>query len=225
MAHNPVKILSETRAWYRVDRRQTVIQHHQLSAWVSAVLSLPSQDHRDYLMLVLLTGLRRGEALGLEWADVDLVAKTFTVRDPKNHRDHTLPIPGFLMDLLTRRYEAMQQRKPEHQSRRVFADAQGRQISNFRYVQSTVTRASGVTFCVHDLRRTFATVAESLDVPAYALKRLLNHKDGGDVTGGYLIVTPERLRRPMQQIEDFVLKAAGVKASAEVVDITRAAQR
>ncbi len=36
-----------------------------------------------------------------------------------------------------------------------------------------MTKLSGVSF--HDLRRTFATTAESLDLTVYTLKRLLNH--------------------------------------------------
>lgn len=35
---------------------------------------------------------------------------------------------------------------------------------------------SKANFTVHDLRRTFIATAESLDIPAYALKRQLNHK-------------------------------------------------
>ena len=38
---NPVKKLSQTQAWYRVDRRQTVIKPHELGPWVNAVLALP----------------------------------------------------------------------------------------------------------------------------------------------------------------------------------------
>ena len=87
-----------------------------------------------------------------------------------------------------------------------------------------VTAASGVEFTVHDLRRSFITIAESLDIPAYALKRLLNHKDGNDVTAGYIVANVERLRKPMQQITDFLLKAAGEKQSAEVVDIASGRQ-
>ncbi len=50
------------------------------------------------------------------------------------------------------------------------------------------TKASGVRFNLHDLRRTFISIAESLDIPAYALKRLLNHKIiNPDVTAGYII--------------------------------------
>ncbi|HAU0884427.1 TPA: integrase, partial [Legionella pneumophila] len=65
---------------------------------------------------------------------------------------------------------------------------------------------SGVSFTVHDLRRTFATTAESLDLPAYALKRLLNHKMNNDVTAGYIMRDVERLRKPMQRITDFLIR-------------------
>ena len=69
------------------------------------------------------------------------------------------------------------------------------------------------------MRRTFATVAESLDIPAYALKRLLNHATGADVTAGYIVPTTERLREPMQKITDYILKAAGLKETAEVIQL------
>lgn len=76
-----------------------------------------------------------------------------------------------------------------------------------------VTKASGIAFTVHDLRRTFITIAESLDISAYALKRLLNHKMTNDVTAGYIIADVERLRKPMQQITDFILKSMGVTST------------
>lgn len=65
---------------------------------------------------------------------------------------------------------------------------------------------SNVQFTVHDLRRTFITIAESLDIPAYALKRLLNHKMSSDVTAGYIMLDVERLRKPMQMITDHLLQ-------------------
>jgi integrase len=60
-----------------------------------------------------------------------------------------------------------------------------------------------VTF--HDLRRTFITIAESLDIPSYALKKLLNHRDPNDVTAGYIVIDAERLRKPMEDICSFIL--------------------
>ncbi len=175
------------------------------------MIALPSPDIRDYLLFVLFTGVRREEALGLKWTQVDLISSTITILDPKNHIDHVLPLSDYLQDLLHSRHE-------DHESGYVFADTRGRSISNFRYAQASIKKA-GVAFCIHDLRRTFATVAESLDIPAYALKRLLNHANGTDVTAGYIVANPERLREPMQKITDYLLKAGGLKATATVLDI------
>ena len=66
-----------------------------------------------------------------------------------------------------------------------------------------VTAATGITFSCHDCRRTFATLAESLDLSGYTVKALLNHKQAdNDVTGGYIILNVDRLRGPMQKITD-----------------------
>ena len=82
---------------------------------------------------------------------------------------------------------------------------------------------TGITFTLHDLRRTFITVAESLDIPAYALKRLLNHKMSNDVTAGYIITDVERLRIPMQRITDYMLRTANVKEAPQVIQLAIAA--
>ena len=210
LTDNAVKVLSRARSWYRVERRQSVIQPHQIAPWWAAVMALGNDAHRDYLLTLILTGLRKEEGRGLAWADVDLIAKTLTVRDTKNHRAHTLPMGPYLAAMLNAR---------ERLGPLVFMSTHG-QIGNLRYSLESIARLSGVKFMAHDLRRTFATVAESLDIPSYALKALLNHKGGSDVTGGYLIITTERLRSPMERIEDFVLKAAGVRESAQVVAIS-----
>ena len=45
-----------------------------------------------------------------------------------------------------------------------------------------VTDTTGIEFSCHDLRRTFTTVAESLDISRYTIKALLNYRqDSGDV--------------------------------------------
>ena len=80
-----------------------------------------------------------------------------------------------------------------------------------------VREASGTTFTNHDLRRTFSTIAEGLDLSAYALKRLLNHATDDDVTAGYIVHNPERLRSPMQRISDEIDRLAG--PPSEVVQI------
>ncbi|WP_240761724.1 tyrosine-type recombinase/integrase [Nitrosococcus wardiae] len=97
LTDNPVNRLSEARTWYWVERRRTVIKPHELNPWMQTVQKLENTAARDYLMLVLLTGLRRTEALELRWQDVDLKWQTLTVHDTKNRQAHTLPplrLPG-----------------------------------------------------------------------------------------------------------------------------------
>jgi len=197
---NPVDRLSQNRAWFKVEKRQTLIKAHQLSAWYKATLQLSSESTRDYLHFLLFTGLRRSEGARLYWNDIDFADKTFTINNTKNGQTHTLPLSDFIESLLLRRYE-------NHESEFVFpsSSAAGHIIDPQKSLRR-IKDVSGVSFTLHDLRRTFITIAESLDIPAYALKQLLNHKDPRDVTAGYIVMDIERLRRPMQKINDFIVE-------------------
>ena len=46
------------------------------------------------------------------------------------------------------------------------------------------------------------SVAESTEMSVYALKALVNHSLGGDVTAGYVQHSVERLRVPAQRVAD-----------------------
>ena len=43
ISENPVKRLSHTRAWYQIDRKQTVIKTHELPAWFKAVMEVKNE--------------------------------------------------------------------------------------------------------------------------------------------------------------------------------------
>ena len=168
---------------------------------------------RDYLLLLLFTGLRRQEAATLKWEQIDFKARTLTVSDTKNHEPLVLPLSDYLLDMLNHRYE-------EREGDCVFSgEGVGGYLVEPRRQMDKVTKLSGVSFTLHDLRRTFITIAESLDISAYAVKRLVNHKMSGDVTAGYIIADVERLRKPMQKITDYILTVAGVKPKAEVIEL------
>ncbi|MCE7914879.1 MAG: DUF4102 domain-containing protein [Nitrosomonas sp. PRO4] len=211
LRENPVTRITQTRAWYRVERRQTVIKPYQLLPWYQAVISL-KQDKlskqsalvADYLLFLLFTGLRRQEAATLKWSDIDLKDRTFTLKNTKNREPLTLPLSDFIYNLL-------ENRKADSESEYVFAGEgkAGYLIEPRRQVQRVV-QMSGVSFTLHDLRRTFITIAESIDISAYALKRLVNHKMTNDVTAGYIVSDVERLRKPMEQISARLLQYFGI---------------
>ncbi len=213
---NPVKVLSETRAWAKVSRRRTLIQAHELATWYRAVAGLSSTTARDYFLLLLFTGLRRREASGLRWANVDLTGRTLTIQNTKNGAPHTLPLSNFVHKILVARQAAAE-------GEFVFpGEGASGHLEEPKKAARAVANASGVDFSLHDLRRTFITVAESLDIPAYALKRLLNHADGADVTAGYIVMSVERLRAPMERIAAYLTHAMGIETT-EVVSFGEAA--
>jgi len=145
------------------------------------------------------------------WKQIDLKAKTLTITDTKNNLAHSLPLPDYLFNLLS-------SRKRTTTSDFVFPGpgAAGHIIEPRKQIAKVIA-ASGIQFSVHDLRRTFITIAESLDIPAYALKRLLNHKMNADVTAGYIMLDIERLRNPMQMIANHILLKMGVKKASPVL--------
>ena len=100
---NPVKRISQTRGWFKANRRTGHIKAHQLETWFQAVLHIDNSTIRDYLIFVLLTGTRKDESAKLQWTDIDLADKSYILRDPKNNRPIQLPLSDYLADMLLAR--------------------------------------------------------------------------------------------------------------------------
>lgn len=197
---NPVNRISAKRGWFKVERRRTYIKPEQIASFMDALDELESQVAADWIRFLLFSGLRRDEALWLRRDSVDLPGRTLTILDTKNNEPHILPLSGPLVELLERRMSGA--------SDWVFSNPQS-PSERLTWPDKSIVRArelSGIYFAAHDLRRTFITVAESLDISPYTIKRLVNHKMTGDVTAGYVVPNVERLREPMQRIAEEILR-------------------
>jgi len=218
---NPVHRLTHTRTWNREARRDNTIKRTDLESWFEAVTALSDSEYMfqrvvgDYLQFVLLTGLRRREATSLKVSDVDFKEKSFTIYVTKNQQPLALPMSDYSEKLLARRCEETTTEYVFHGS------GDSERLNDPRRLIAGVKESSEVEFTIHDLRRTFITLAESLDISVYALKRLVNHSPGGDVTAGYIRMDVERLRKPTQDINDYILKLAKVRKSADVAPIKK----
>ena len=207
---NPTDILGEARVRYDIQRRRTVITAADLPAWWQAVNALPVVE-RDYLTFLALTGTRSSEAAGLRWEDIH--GGTFHLADPKNRRAVDLPLPDFVAASLKARAQP---------AGLVFPSETGLPLDPRGAVAKTVA-ASGVSFTPHDLRRTFASIANGLDLNHYTVKHLLNHTiSKADVTGGYDVPDPDRLKAASARIERRILQLVGT-ATATVVELHRRA--
>jgi len=64
---NPVLALSQNKSWFTEKRRDSVITPSQLRPWFNAVMLLENTAARDFLRLLLFTGMRKGEGLPIAW--------------------------------------------------------------------------------------------------------------------------------------------------------------
>lgn len=200
---DPVSRLTKTRAWFRVHPRTGVIPEYQLAGWYKAVDEIENKTVRDYLLLLLFTGVRRREGTNLKWTDIDFQSQTLTIRrtQAKNHRDHVLPICDFLFSILKARHEN------RSASPYVFPGrANKSHLTDFRFWVAAVRKKSNCRFLIHDLRRTFLSCAERLELPYYVLKRLANHTVSSDTLVPYIVVSMERLRLHIERVSSHFLE-------------------
>ncbi len=210
---NPVKRLSDSRQWYKVGRRETVISPSDLPAWYEAVTCLENPIAKNFLLLCLFTGLRRGEAASLKWETVNFEAGVFTVTDTKNGKPHMVPISGAISEILQEQAEI-------RENAFVFpGTGKAGYINNPVRQMKNITKKTGISFCVHDLRRTFGSIAE--DIVSYTvLKRLMNHKTN-DVTQGYLILSQDKMKAEMEAVSRAILNLCEPPDNGKVIPIRK----
>jgi integrase len=210
LPRNPVRIRGDE--WHKLAPKRNPIPAEKLAAWYSAVMALPSDIGRDYLTLLLFTGLRRRELAHLTWDQVDFAQRAIRLPTTKNKKPFALPMSSHVRAVLV--------------ARRQLGNAHFVFPSNFsasKHIEgavvwiATVTEKTGIAFTLHDLRRTFASIAEACDLSMTAIKGLLNHTLGGGVTESYINQTCERLREPMQKVCDKLLALCGVARLSDKV--------
>jgi integrase len=209
MPANPARRLK--RAWFPLPPRERLVRADDLPAFYKAVDELTSRTHRDYLLLLLFSGLRRREGTELQWSEIDFAERAIrlSVRRTKAGRRLDLPMTDFVLDLLVAR-RALGDDGPF-----VFgADSKSGHLEEPKFPLQRVAAAIGVAVSAHDLRRTFITVAEGTDISGIALKALVNHSLGKDVTSGYIQMTVDRLREPAQRVCDRLKALCGIEESA-----------
>lgn len=211
--NNPTNILSKARLWHKNNRIDRVIPSNQLKAWHEAVEALPNQKAKVYLLMALYMGYRSNELLTLEWSHVDVKAKSITLYDTKNGSNHQLPVPEALIPYIN----SLQGLTGG--SRWVFAsnDPDKHMTAPLKPIR-TVIDACGVEFSPHDCRRTFATIAEAVNLPMSMIKRLMNHVTTNDVTGGYIVTEEETLRMAINKVADYI--QARVTQKCNVIQLT-----
>lgn len=217
---HPVKILNVKKDWNYIPPKKRYVEEENLGKFLKAVIEHKdkyshrqapySNNARDIMLVFMLTGVRLNEAQTLEWKDVDLKAGRITLLDTKNHSDYPLPMGDVLWALMRHRAKYRLDEKwvfPTHLKK---TDSHIKDISES---YEKISGKSGLYITPHDLRRTFASVANRLSMTYPVLKKLLNHRDtktSDEVTLHYIQISQRELREALNDIEKSYFDEAGM---------------
>jgi len=130
--------------------------------------SLPADADRQKVTVLLHTGFRRGELLGLRWKDVDFKAGVLTIPRSKNGDARHVPMTTTVRSILSRLP------RPLNASALVFPNTEGNR--DLRWAQKTVPASIRTAqiedFRFHDLRHTFASRLAMEGVDLLTIKEL-----------------------------------------------------
>jgi len=172
--HNPFTALPVAPS--NVQRDRVLTDAELARVWKAAGTNATS--YGPIVQLLLLTGQRREEVAGMDWAEVsgDLATWTIPAERTKNGVPSVVPLPAPAQDMLRARLAAVRDMRrglvfPGQGGKVRFGDWSGSKIE--------MDKAAGVAgWRVHDLRRTVATGLQRLGVRLEVTEAVLNHVSG-----------------------------------------------
>lgn len=147
--------------------------------------------------LFLFAGLRKNELLNLKFADVDIENMSIFVRMGKGSKDRIIPMNHTLAQSLNR---YLIQRKKSGKTCPEFFTCSNRNRglteSGLKLISNQLKASSGISFTIHKLRHTFATLMLEGGCDIYSLSKMMGHSDIKTTTI-YLSASAEHLRGQM----------------------------
>jgi integrase len=175
--------------------------------------------------LAAMTGMRRGEILGLRWSDVDLDAARISVRHavvsvaytvlestPKTHQARVIDLDPESVETL-RTHRRQQQGERDAWGRNysdndlVIARENGEPIhpQSFSQAFGRIVRRAGLRrIRLHDLRHTHATIAVKAGVPVKVISERLGHESPAFTLRQYAHVIPGMQAEAAVEIAELV---------------------
>ena len=161
--------------------------------------------YQTLFLLVIQTGLRRSESVGLQWRDVDLAAATLSVRrawiklpsgemeltSPKSRQARVVDLPAESVEAL--KAHRVRQADVAGNGNFIFCHPDGSPLNPnlvTRVFKRTATKAGLENFRFHDLRHTHASLMLALGVHLKVVSERLGHSGIGITGNHYSHVLP-----------------------------------
>jgi integrase len=211
----------------------------ELSAFLHSM-----KDDRLYALwhLAAMTGMRRGELLGVRWEDIDCAARRLSVRQavisvayevsvttPKSHTARVIDLDSHSVEVLRQHRAAQDAERATAgddygQSVRVFRKADGTAIHPdvLRTMFDRRVKMSGVKrIRFHDLRHTHATIGLRAGVPVKVMSERLGHATPAFTLQQYAHVIPGMQAAAAEAIANLIAGSPGKDSPAKAASEDR----
>ncbi len=186
-------------------KKADVLQRAHLKAWFEAVRSLSNPVIATYLQGLLLTGARREELAELKWTDIDFKLGAVWLKDKVDDEGRMIPLPPYLAGLI----KALPRRNEWVFSSPTAADGK---LAEPRIAHNRALDAAGLEHVtLHGLRRTFASLAEWVEMPVGVVAQIMGHKPNATAEKHYKTRPLELLAIWHGKYETWILEQAGIE--------------
>lgn len=183
------------------------------------------------LHLLAHSGIRKGEACGLQWGDVNWTAGHIVVQrnisqsarsgvvvgPTKNKRPRVVPLAPEMMDRLNRLYQRRAAEGPVERTRWVFGRDGGRKVltpNALAAAYADVPEAAGVRLNLHGFRHWHATHLLDLGIPVRTVQERLGHSAASITLNTYAHPVDATARLASERIAELVSSLISDEGSA-----------
>jgi integrase len=173
---NPFKHLER----HKEHHRRRYPKHDELHRLVSELAKHPDRQSANAILLLMYTGARRGEVLGMKWADISLADGTWRRKagDLKQARDHDVPLSPQALQLLRSIANEQTEKAKTALGEYVFPSvaSKSKHLVVIRRLWRNVVKAAELgDLRIHDLRHGFASQLVSAGASLPLIGSLLGH--------------------------------------------------
>lgn len=209
---NPAKTKKAREALGKAGVKQDALLKEQLRAWFDAVQKIGNPIAAAYLQVLVLTGARPGEVLGLRWEDVNTKWKGLTIRD-KVEGERVIPLTPYVSHLL---HSLPRRSDWVFPSTARGKDTEGQTLSIPRAPHNAACAVAGIEgLTLHGLRRSFKSLTEWLEIPAGVVAQIMGHKPSATAEKHYTVRPLDLLRVHHERIEAWILEQSGIVFDAK----------
>lgn len=180
-----------------------------------------SFDHRGKtaMMLMMLSGLRKGEATALTWKDVDFqnkeifVSRTYDFKNsrfkpPKNGKSRVVSMPDILAEHLKSLSKSSIYVVTSASNKMMSEQSWKRLLESYQYQLNEYCKENNLPmvewFTYHCLRHTYATILHSAKVDVLTASSMLGHSDPKVTLDIYTHLEEETKKTSISELNNFL---------------------